>query len=598
MASRIHPIDADIGQLRSRPAAPGQNHPLNTGEDGSKHPVELHIQEQTPLLQQTYENRDYENLHSPDPSLAALNAGVWQSRTKASILWLLPFLLLYMLGFGGVAVPKINLMLSLTCRDYLAKRASTDPGFTYFPVIIGQDNSQCQIPEVQSLVARFQLYFNLVTGLLSALISPQLGHLSDRYGRTSMIALSALGTIVAEAITAIVAANSERVSIYLLLLAATLDGLGGSFTAILALSSSYASDCTISGKRSVAFGYLHGAIFTGVAAGPFLVAILMKKTHNILSVFYSALALHILFFFAAWLLIPESLSEEQKQRAREQYHVKVSLSHQEDLSWLSTKRWNPKKALAPLAILFPPAGRPSTLFPNRGGASTALRRNIILLSVIDTLHLGMALGTAQIIVIYAGYMFGWGNVESSLFVSIISSVRVLNFFIVLPIVCRIFREEQREDLVISGSSALDVVLIRVSILLDTVGFAGYALANSGSFLILSGVVTSLGGMAAPVLQSSLTKHVPRDRIGQILGAKGLLHAISRVVAPSICSFIYSVTVGKFSQTVFVCLSFVFGIAFCGTLYIKAHVQLDINDSSYRNDDTNEYREAVEDENLP
>ncbi|KAE8132100.1 major facilitator superfamily domain-containing protein [Aspergillus pseudotamarii] len=501
-----------------------------------------------------------------------------------------------MLGFGGAAVPKINLMVSLTCRDYLAKRASSDPGFTYLPVLLGQDNSQCQIPEVQSLVARFQLYYNLVVGLLSALISPQLGHLSDRYGRTPMIAVSAIGTVLAEIITVIVAANAERVSIYLLLLGATFDGLGGSFTAIMALSTSYASDCTIPGRRSVAFGYLHGAIFTGVAAGPFLVAMLMKKTHDIMSVFCSALALHVLFFFVVLLVIPESLSKEQKQRAQEKHEVK--LAHQEDIGWLSMTFWNPKKIIAPLAVLFPPAGRPSTLFPNCGGASPVLRRNIILLSVIDTLHLGMALGTSQIIIIYAGYMFGWGNVESSMFVSIISSVRVLNFFIVLPIITRIFREEPREDLVISGSGALDVVLIRVSILLDMIGFTGFALANHGSLLILSGIVTSLGGMAAPVLQSSLTKHVPRDRIGQILGAKGLLHAIARVIAPSICSFIYSVTVGKFSQAVFVCLSFVFGIAFCCTLYIKAHARLDFDDPRTHYTETNDYREAVEDELLP
>jgi hypothetical protein len=475
-----------------------------------------------------------------------------------------------MLGFGGAAVPKINLMVSLTCRDYLSKRATVDPGFTYLPVIFGRDNPQCQIPEVQSLVARFQLYYNLVAGLLSALATPQLGHLSDRYGRTSIIALSALGTVLAEIITVIVAANTESVSIYLLLLGALLDGLGGSFTAILALSSSYASDCTIPEKRSVAFGYLHGSIFTGIAAGPFLVAMLMKRAHDIMGIFYSALASHVLFLGAVMLIIPESQSGEQKQMAREKHQMKKS--HKEGVGWLSWRRWNPKKVIAPLSILFPPVGRPSTLFPNSRGASPALRRNIILLSMIDTFHFGIAMGTSQVIIIYAGYMFGWGNAESSLFVSIISSVRVLHFFIVLPIISRIFREGRREGLSISGSSALDVVLIRLSIFLDLVGFTGYALANHGSILILSGVIASLGGMAAPVLQSSLTKHVPRDRIGQILGAKGLLHAIARIIAPSMCSLIYSLTVGTLPQTVFVCLAIAFGIAFCCTLYIKAHGQ--------------------------
>ncbi|KAF7587496.1 hypothetical protein BBP40_007169 [Aspergillus hancockii] len=597
MGSQTHSVDADAsGHLRSRPVAPCQNSPPSTPEDNLKDSMQLHNHEQTPLLQQTSGEIDHGDFDLSSQRSAALDAGAWRWRTKASVFWLFPFLLLYMLGFGGAAVPKINLMVSLTCRDYLSKRANVDPGFTYLPVLLGRDNPQCQIPEVQSLVARFQLYFNLVAGLLSALASPQLGHLSDRYGRTSIISLSAIATILAEIVTVIVAANAETVSIYLLLLGATLDGLGGSFTAILALSSSYASDCTISEKRSVAFGYLHGSIFTGIAAGPFLMAMLMKRTHDIMSIFYSALGSHVLFLGAVLFIIPESLSGEQKQMAREKHQM--NRSHKEDVGWLSFRRWNPKQVIAPLSILFPPVGRPSALFPNSRGASPELRRNIILLSIIDTFHFGMSMGTSQVIIIYAGYMFGWGNVESSLFVSIISSVRVINFFVVLPIITRIFRERRRDDLAISGSSTLDVVLIRFSILLDLIGFTGYTLANHGSFLILSGVITSLGGMAAPVLQSSLTKHVPRDRIGQILGAKGLLHAIARVIAPTICSFIYSVTVGKLPQTVFVCLAVAFGIAFCSTLYIKAHVQLDIDDRKYRNSEVDEPEEVVDEEVLP
>ncbi|KAE8154142.1 major facilitator superfamily domain-containing protein [Aspergillus avenaceus] len=473
-----------------------------------------------------------------------------------------------MLGFGGSAVPKINLMVTLSCRDYLTERSKHDTGLTHYPGILAHDSSHCQVPEVQSLVARFQLYYGLVTGLLSAVVSPQMGHLSDRYGRTPIIALSALATVVGEIITVIVAANTEWVPINLLLLGAMLDGLGGSFTAILALSSSYVSDCTTPEKRSVSFGYLHGSIFTGIAAGPFSVAMIMRKTHNVLIVFYSVLVLHTLFTLVVLLLIPESLSWDQKHMAREKHQVQ--LSQEEEVGWFSFKRWNPKKIITPLSILLPPVGRPGVLFPNRHGASPALRRNIILLSGVDTLHFGMAIGTSQIMILYAEYMFGWGNVEASMLVSIISTVRVINFFVVLPIVTRIFRERPKEAQAISGSSRLDVVLIRISIFLDMLGYAGYALSRYGSFLIASGVVTSLGGMAAPVLQSSLTQHVPRDRVGQILGAKGLLHAVARVIAPSLCSFIYSVTVGTFPKTVFILLSATFGIAFCSTFYIQPH----------------------------
>lgn len=82
-----------------------------------------------------------------------------------------------MLGFGGTVVPRITLILTLVCRDYFAEKSLKDPNFTYLLVLLCEDNAQCRIPEVHSLVARFQLYLNLTAGILSALASPQLGHL-------------------------------------------------------------------------------------------------------------------------------------------------------------------------------------------------------------------------------------------------------------------------------------------------------------------------------------------------------------------------------------------------------------------------------------
>ncbi|KAK3064097.1 hypothetical protein LTR53_018626, partial [Teratosphaeriaceae sp. CCFEE 6253] len=58
---------------------------------------------------------------------------------------------------------------------------------------------------------------------------------------------------------------------------------------------------------------------------------------------------------------------------------------------------------------------------------------------------------------------------------------------------------------------------------------------------------------------------------------GLLHALARVVAPTVFNAIYSATVGKFTQTVFVCLTATFGLAFVISWFIRPHVYLDPND---------------------
>ncbi|KAG2016725.1 hypothetical protein GB937_006205 [Aspergillus fischeri] len=537
--------------------------------DSIKDTVRLRVHETTPLL------AGHGNAEGSEQNAAGQRAGCWSFFRRPHVFWLFPFLLLYMLGFAGVVVPKINLILSLVCRDYLSKKASQDPNFTYLPVIIGEDNPQCQVPEVQSLVAQFQLYLNLIAGILSALVSPRLGHVSDRYGRTKLIALSSLGAVLGETLTVLVAARPEQFSINLLLVGALLDGIGGSFTTILALATSYASDCTAPEKRSVAFGYLHGALFVGLACGPLIAAVVLKKTGEIIHIFAAGLAFHALFFFMVLLVIPESLSKEQQQAAREKHRRRFT--QKETAGWFSPswlQHLNPKNLITPLSILCPPVGRPSSLFPNRKGASPALRRNIILLAAIDTVVFAVALGTAQLVIIYAEFMFGWGNVESSIFISIVSTVRVLVLFLVHPIVTRIFHKRTAEQRAIPGSNRVELVVIQISIFFDFLGYVGYTLVRSSALMTLSGIVAALGSLATPTLQSSLTKHVPRERVGQILGAKGLLHALARVIAPTLCNLVYSLTVGKFTQTVFVSLAAVFFLAICSSFYITPNVSID------------------------
>lgn len=486
--------------------------------------------------------------------------------------------------------------MTLICRDYFSDRSSKDSKFTYLPVVFGEDNSQCRIPEVQSLVARFQLYLNIITGIISALVSPRLGQLSDRYGRTKMIALGATGAVLNEAIAVILAKWPEYMSVKLLFIGAVMDGLGGSFTGAQALIHSYASDCTPPDRRSVAFGLFHGALFLGIAIGPTGAAFVIKETGNTLIVFLIGLSFHITFVLSVLLIVPESLSKERQLAARERHRVKKE--NLEPSKWFSLRNLNPMNLITPLSILLPAVGRPSVLFPNRRGASPALRRNIVLLAAMDTAVFGVAMGTMQIIIIYAEYMFNWGNVESSLFVSIINVARVINLFLVLPVVARFFRTPTPNDGSIRGSDMLDIVLIRVSVILEILGYVGYALSKHPTMMILSGTIASLGGMGSPTLQSSLTKHVPHERVGQLLGATGLLHALARVVAPTIFNLIYSLTVATYPQTVFVSLAAVFVIAFLMSLLIRPHGMLIHILLNLSNSSTNRIPVTLEDEPEP
>ena len=478
--------------------------------------------------------------------------------------WLLGPFFLYTLAFGGIVVPKLNLILSLICRNYMSERSMKDPYFRMKPLVFAEDNPQCQVPEVQAAVARFTLYGNLVAGLLSAFISPKLGAFSDRHGRPRVMAFTVAGSFLSEILNIMAATYPGMFNVNWLLLGYAMEGICGSFIAAMALTNAYASDTTPPSKRAVTFAYIHGVLFGGIALGPLVAGFVIKATGTVLSIFYIALACHCIFFLFLAFIVPESLTKERQLIARSKHEYVGSDPAPSSRDWRFYLKGN--AILGPLSVLWPTG--PDT--------SPALRQNLALLAAVDTCMFGVAMGGMTVIIIYSEFMFGWGNFESSIFVSIVNICRVTVLMALLPLFSRVLRGpahkiRNRDQ---SGSDSADLLIIRTAIFFDMLGYIGYATVRVGPLFILSGALASIGGMGSPTLSSAMTKHVPPDRVGQMLGAMGLLHALARVVAPTVFNAIYSVTVGKFTQTVFVCLAGTFGFAFVLSWGIRAGVHWD------------------------
>ena len=461
---------------------------------------------------------------------------------------------------------KIDLILTLICREYFSEQSAIELSLHVLPVIQGNENPQCRIPEVQSLVSKFTLYGSLLAGISSAIVSPKLGALSDCYGRTSMIVFSSSAMVLSEVVFIIVASNPDSLSVNWVLLGYLIEGLGGSFIAAMAISYAYASDCTAPAKRNVVFGYYQASLFGGIALGPLFAGYIVKATGYILSIFYVALASHCIFLLWLLLIVPESLSKDRQRAAR----AKEDLLNQAEQT--SHNRWShPISALKRLlkgSNLLAPL---TILWPTGPGVDPAVRRNLLFLAAVDTIMFGVAMGSMTIIIIYSNYMFGWGPFETNVFVSISNACRVTALVVVLPLITRLVRGPRNKlDQKNAGCDQLDLGIIRLSVIFDLLGYVGYSLVRTGPLFIGCGIFAAVSGMGSPTLQSSLTKHVPPDRTGQVLGAMGLLHAVARVAAPTIFNLIYAETVGKFDQTVFVCLASTFGLAFALSWCIRPH----------------------------
>lgn len=442
-----------------------------------------------------------------------------------------------------------------------------DPNQPVVPVFVGGDNPQCNIPEVQARVSTFILAMNLITGLLSAVVAPQLGRLSDRLGRTRLMGFASLGGLIGEIITVIIANFADYIDYRWLILGSIFDGATGSFTAGSILTQSYTSDSTPPSKRAVYIGYTHACLFIGLAFGPLLAGYFVKWTGSLLSVFYVIVACHATFIIIVAFIVPESLAKRKRLLAQEKWAKEKAMRTQSMGTWLSRiQNVNPFEPLA-------------ALWPQGPGTSTRIRLNLVCLAITDMIIFGSSIAVGAVLLLYSEYTFGWGTLESSQFISALSLVRVAGLLALLPLVnyiakARAARRNQGQAISVkdrnSGASTLDVWIIQLALVSEIIGVVGYILARDAKVFFVSGMVTALGGLGGATVQAVVTKHVPQQKVGQVLGAIGMLHALARVVGPVIFNGIYAGTVGTFPQAFLVVLAGCFGLAFLASLVIKPH----------------------------
>jgi hypothetical protein len=490
---------------------------------------------------------------------------------RSQVFWLLAPYALFTLAFGGIMVPKLNLIWSLVCKQYFADQTLLDPSAVFPPVVLGTDNPQCRIPEVQKHVAHFMLILTFCTGGLSAYVSPKMANWSNRLGRRRMMALASTGGLANELLAILAVKFPQYIDYRWLVLGSICDGITGSFTAGSILSQTYVSDCSPPSKRAVHIGYTHACLFSGLALGPLLAGYFVKVTGNLVSIFYVVLGCHLFFILFVGFVIPDSLSKKQREAGRERWLKEREEQRQRGGSWLSAlTEANP---LEPLKALWP-----------RGlGTSSRLRRNLVILALTDTTIMGSSMAAGAVTVIYVESAFKWETFETSKFISALSMVRVFVLMAVFPLINYLFRTlPNRRRLQRSGSTAvaldknagadsLDLWVLRAALVSDIAGYVGYTLSRSPQLFVLSGMATAVGGLGSATSQAVVTKHVPPEKVGQVLGAFGMLQALARTFGPLVFNSLFAATVKTFPQAIFVLLASIFSVALMFNFALKPHV---------------------------
>ncbi|CAK5264919.1 unnamed protein product [Mycena citricolor] len=422
-------------------------------------------------------------------------------------------------------------------------------------------------PVVQAAVAKLNTAITTTMGALGCLTTGWWGSYSDRRGRTRVLGLTVFGLLMNDFVFLAVTKHFQTIpgGYWFLMVGPVLEGLLGGFTTGSAASHAYIADITPPSERSRVFSTFLGLVFTGLSAGPTAGGLLIKYTHNTLSVFYLTAAIHALYAFMTWFLLPESLSAAQMQAsALQKKEREAALARRERTLLFRVERMF--AFLQPLAVFFPER------VPGKRGRDW----NLMLLAAGYGLAISI-MGSMSFKTQYLIATFHWTSENIGYLLTITGASRAFFLAILLPLLIKalkrtfyrqtethsetepLLRKEERKP---EHSPRFDLSLARVSMCIEMAGYIGLPFATTGTMYTVFMVVSSFGGGFGPAVQSTAMELYARKRglqgtpahgegTGRLFGAMSVLQALcASILSPAIYGLVYMKTVATFPKAIF------------------------------------------------
>ncbi|PFH53010.1 hypothetical protein AMATHDRAFT_118707, partial [Amanita thiersii Skay4041] len=591
---------------------------------------------------------------------------------RARPLWLVPFVIAAALARGMTLAPRVEVFTQLSCHKVFRERPThsvyqgetttlmstfvpLDPlspqlfPLSRFPGDEEDDtNDPMQVPSrrcisdpaVQAGAARLQTLMMTTMGLLSAVTTGWWGHFSERYGRTRVLAIATLGLFLTDLTFILVSAPSSPLSHHghtLLLIAPVIEGLLGGYTTLQSSTSAYISDCTSPGSRAQIFSRVAGITYLGFAIGPSIGGWLIrtqpfsrhesakhtsKTPPTVTCVFWVAVVFSFLNFLLVAFILPESLSPEQREKARLEY-AKLGSNKGKARAYDTEEQRDsmdvtdtPHKGrngfvgmlsgvVTPLSVFLPVV----TLDTRRMRKTTDWSLTILAAALLC--HY-LSIGLYQLKYLYAEHIYSWGAEQLSYYISFMGGARALYLLFLLPSIISVFKPKRQtangkpdrtkgKKAPITKSQlakeiSFDLKLAKFSFCVDILSdilitilpippykkphmtvsgvkkrskWAGemlFVLASSLSS-VGSGVLPSVQSLALCMLQvrklNTAEGVQPESGVGSLFGAISVLQAVgSAILGPILFGLVYSESVAIFPEAVFVVAA---GILFVGLM---------------------------------
>ena len=246
----------------------------------------------------------------------------------------------------------------------------------------------------------------------------------------------------------------------------------------------YVTDVTPPEKRAKPFGYISAAFGLGFIIGPAVGGYLGNS--NLRAPFWAAAALSLVNSLYGFFVLPESLPPERRSKSA----------------------WQMANPLGSLKLL-------------------RSHRVLAGLATVVTLYYLAQNSLPSMWALYTEERYGWSRADVGLSLAVVGvCASVISGVLVGPFVKR-FGERRS---------------VLFGLLCGTLGFVGFALAASGWMLYAAIPFIALWGIAAPAIQSLMSRRVDRSSQGKLQGAINSLRAITGMAGPVLFTQVFSLAI--------------------------------------------------------
>src|SRR5436309_6261717 len=260
--------------------------------------------------------------------------------------------------------------------------------------------------------------------------------------------------------------------------------VSGITTSNVATAFAYVTDVTPAEKRAKPFGLISAAFGLGFIVGPAVGGYLGNI--NLRFPFWAAAALSLANALYGYFILPESLPPERRAKSA----------------------WQMANPLGSLNLF--------RSHPELAG-----------LAVVTTLYYLAHQALQTVYVLYTEYRYAWNQRDIGFSLAVVGvSAAIVSGVLVGPFV-KHFGERRS---VLSG------------LFFGTLGFASFALATRGWILLAVIPFIALWGIAAPAMQSLMSRHIDASSQGKLQGAINSLRAITGMAGPVLFTPVFTLAI--------------------------------------------------------